>query len=351
MTHGTQAKAQIQGSIDFYTRLFQKSCGLGWPEVTAEAARYVSPLERLAPRHLEEIRGIAAGAGLDVLDVLALNVRTEINFGLFTDAARKLDVPSDGCTALSWLVPPAGSGSGSPQSWLAQNWDWVGEQGNNLIVCHISQPGTGLPDLAMVTEAGIIGKIGLNARGVGCCLNAIRCRGVDPEKLPIHFALRAVLESASLEAAASHVERVGVAGSGHILVADPAGAVGLECTSRWVKRLPAAADGRLCHTNHLVLPHPDVDEPPWLADSPRRLARIEALTTGLAAAPPRDAAALFELFKDKDGFPTSINRHYAAGVGNSTVTVFNIIMDLTGRRAEVKFGQPTDYREETVLSF
>jgi isopenicillin-N N-acyltransferase like protein len=351
VTHGTQAKEKIQGSLSFYGKLFQKSCALSWPEVTAEAARYVAPLEKLAPRHVEEIRGIAAGAGVDFLDVLALNVRTEINFGLFTDAARQLDIPNDGCTALAWLVP-AGEQQQPPeppQSWLSQNWDWVAEQGENLIVCHISQPGTELPDLAMVTEAGIIGKIGLNARGVGCCLNAIRCRGVDPAKLPIHFALRAVLESASREAAAARIEALGVAGSGHILVADPTGAVGLECTSRWVKRLAAGADGRLCHTNHLVLPHPDVDEPPWLADSPRRLARIEALTAGMA--PPADTATLFALFKDTDGLPTAINRHYAAGVGNSTVTVFNIIMDLTNRRAEVKFGQPTNYKAEAVLSF
>ena len=38
-------------------------------------------------------------------DIIALNVRTEINFGLF----------SDGCTALSWLQEDL--------SILAQNWD------------------------------------------------------------------------------------------------------------------------------------------------------------------------------------------------------------------------------------
>lgn len=49
--------------------------------------------------------GLAEGSGRTVADIIALNVRTEINFGLF----------SDGCTALSWRKDDA--------SFLAQNWD------------------------------------------------------------------------------------------------------------------------------------------------------------------------------------------------------------------------------------
>lgn len=185
-----------------------------------EAEQYVAPLETLTPRFIEEIHGIAAGADVDFLDVLALNVRTEINFGLFTgDAASKTkvaDTPSDGCTALSWLTSE--DSGAEKKSWLCQNWDWMRAQGDNLIVCYISQPDTDIPDIAMVTEAGIIGKIGLNSRGVGCTLNAIRCRGVDRSKLPIHFALRTVLESKSRDEAVEKIKNAGAAGSGHILV-------------------------------------------------------------------------------------------------------------------------------------
>lgn len=53
----------------------------------------------------EEMQGIADGSGTELLDIVALNVRTEINFGLF----------SDGCTALAWKT--------EKHAWLAQNWD------------------------------------------------------------------------------------------------------------------------------------------------------------------------------------------------------------------------------------
>jgi hypothetical protein len=49
--------------------------------------------------------GIADGSEKKLLDIVAINVRTEINFGLF----------SDGCTALGWQT--------EKRAWLAQNWD------------------------------------------------------------------------------------------------------------------------------------------------------------------------------------------------------------------------------------
>lgn len=185
-------------------------------------------------------------------------------FGLFSDVGPHIArVPSDGCTSLGWLT--------ESKSFLGQNWDWMVEQGQNLIICHVSQPGTGIPDFSMVTEAGIIGKIGLNAKGVGCCLNAIKCRGVDSSKLPIHFALRKVLESPSRVAAVEAIKLAGVAGSGHILIGDATGSTGLECTSKWVKEVLMDDVKRVCHTNHLILDKSDVDEQPWLEDSPARL--------------------------------------------------------------------------------
>jgi hypothetical protein len=49
--------------------------------------------------------GIAEGSKRDILDIVALNVRSEIAFGQF----------SDGCTSLFWHTPKT--------EWLGQNWD------------------------------------------------------------------------------------------------------------------------------------------------------------------------------------------------------------------------------------
>jgi hypothetical protein len=62
------------------------------------------------------MRGIAAGAERELLDIVALNVRTEINFGLF----------SDGCTALAWHT--------AQHAWLGQNWDVSGHAATQKFV-------------------------------------------------------------------------------------------------------------------------------------------------------------------------------------------------------------------------
>ena len=142
--------------------------------------------------------GVADGADVPYLSILAMNVRTEVAFGL----AR------DGCTAVFCKTDAA--------SFLAQNWDWQEEQQKNLINLNISQEGK--PAISMITEAGIIGKIGLNSRGVGVCLNAIKASGVAIQRLPCHLALRTCLESTSTGEAVVALKKAGVASACHIMV-------------------------------------------------------------------------------------------------------------------------------------
>ncbi|GKT65305.1 hypothetical protein ColTof4_09357 [Colletotrichum tofieldiae] len=340
LKHGREARNRVRGSIAFYSGLFKTTCALDWPSVCEEASKYVVTLEKLCPRYFEEIRGIADGAEVGLLDVVALNVRTEINFGLFTKQP-SLPIQSDGCTSLAVKTSADGS-------WLAQNWDWMVEQSSNLIACHITQPE--LPKISMITEAGIIGKIGFNSAGVGVCLNAIRAYGVDQTKLPIHLALRTVLESASKDEGINKLAKTGVAGSGHILVADPTGGTGLECTSKGILKIPIDEQGLVVHSNHLLLEHPGVVEPPWLQDSHKRVVRLRTLAEKqIAGGGGVSTPQLFDLFKDQEGYPGSINRRQVQDC--KTQTLFNIIMDLSGKRATVTFGRPTENGERIEFSF
>jgi isopenicillin-N N-acyltransferase like protein len=214
VSHGTQAAPQIQGSLSFYAAFFLEKSGLSWPAVREVAARFEPVVQRALPDLGEEMRGIAEGAGVAFLDVLALNVRTEIAYGLM----------SDGCTAFGWLHDGAKNGK---MSYLAQNWDWSCGQKGNLL--HVRIERAGRPAVEMVTEAGIVGKIGMNGAGVGVTLNAIAAKGVDFDKVPCHLALRSVLDSGSRGEAVERLRRLGVASSCHIQIADrECGAVGLE---------------------------------------------------------------------------------------------------------------------------
>lgn len=70
----------------------------------------------------------------------------------------------------------------------------------------------------MITEAGIIGKIGCNDAGIGVCLNALRtstCRN----KVPIHLELRAILDSSTFSEAVASVQKDQMASPAHFLIA------------------------------------------------------------------------------------------------------------------------------------
>ena len=261
---------------------------------------------------------------MPVRSILALNVRTEIAYGMF----------DDGCTVLSWKTKDT--------NYLAQNWDWQQEQKENLVKLCICR--SGKPVIEMVSEAGIIGKIGLNSAGVGVCLNAIRAKGVDFGKLPCHLALRACLDSSSREEALDKLQNAGVASAGHITVADPSGGTGLECSHTDIVVIPMQQSGILTHTNHFIKAHPGVEERLEWEDSHHRLPRIGKLTE--TAEPSLENIA--SLLKDEEGLPTAICRDQTH---DSTVaTLFSITMDLGKRTAEVTVGRPTQPEQHLRLA-
>lgn len=194
----------------------------------------------------------------------------------------------------------------------------------------------------------MIGKIGINSAGVGVCLNAIRIKGMDPTKLPCHLGLRMVLDSNSREEAVRRLEEYGVASACHMLIADAEGGIGLEWSSADVQKCTMNAAKQVFHSNHYILPHPSVGEDTnWLKDSSFRVKRIEELAVKLGKSPTEDD--IFELFKDETNYPGAICR--AQKSPSTSASLFNIVMDLDQKRADVRLGRPVAVEDHVVLSF
>ncbi|KAI4724171.1 AAT-domain-containing protein [Aureobasidium sp. EXF-10728] len=345
--HGALARHQIHGSITFYTNLFLTTTKLSWDAVQTTALAFLPMISKHWPDYLEEMKGIAEGSQTLLAEIIALNVRTEINFGLF----------SDGCTALSWA-------HGS-SSLLAQNWDvsketppnksqlpsavdeskkktdslggfqWMTEQKQNLLLLTIHQPSK--LTIKMVTEAGLIGKIGCNSAGVGVCLNAIRAKGMDKTRMPCHLGLRLVLESNSRKEAVEALKKYGIASSCHMLIADSDGGVGLEWSYKDLQVLEMNDKKQVFHSNHYLVPHPGVTDTVWLEDSKFRIKRIQEICDELGQSPTM--AEIQALFRDEKNYPFAICR--AEEQGNHSGTLFNIVMDLKAKKTSVILGRPT----------
>ena len=85
------------------------------------------------------------------------------------------------CTALCF----------QPTALLGQNWDWSSQLENLAVLLQIrvSENMT----IQMLTEPGIIGKIGMNSQGIAACLN-ILLLNKPLDGVPIHIVLRSILE-------------------------------------------------------------------------------------------------------------------------------------------------------------
>ncbi|OCL13606.1 putative acyl-CoA:6-aminopenicillanic-acid-acyltransferase [Glonium stellatum] len=336
LEHGRQLACQIRKQIEIYNTMFKETSKLDWPTVRDIANEYRVTIERLTPDIYAEIAGIANGAELDILDIVALNCRSEIALGLF----------SDGCSSLGWKF--------KDRTLLAQNWDWTASIKDNLVIMSISQQDK--PAIHMVTEAGIIGKIGFNSSSVGTCLNAIRARPTDPKKLPVHVALRVCLNSTSAALAIAQLEALGsLASAQHILIADSEGPVGLELSPMGDVYLKPNDHGMICHTNHFIQ-NRFVDEPPWLSGSPIRLDRMRRLASALVAdgeTVTREALRK-KIFSDTFNAPQSIccQEDPLRPLPTRSSTLFCIVMRFapsTRPTAQIVWGKPGSGEGDVII--
>ena len=296
LQYGRAAKREISENVDTYKSLFSDA-GITWEAAQQTALKFINAFDPF----IQEIEGLSDGSGVSVTDILTLHCRSEI-------------LLCDGCTAFA------------KDGYLSQNWDWKA----TMHVCVLVTP-----EFTTVTECGMLAKVGMNHSGLGVTLNALKSRGLDYAGLPIHVALRIVLECKSTDEAISKIGRV--ASAAHLLLADTNGAIGLEVGPAGVAKLRDDGNG-VFHTNHCLLPN--ARELPWLHDSVPRLDRVKELVGQIDQL---DEDSIFEVYKDEEGFPNSINRAVdESGKGGSGIsTVFNIIMHLKTRRMRVSMGRPT----------
>ncbi|KAH9851158.1 hypothetical protein C2E23DRAFT_877236 [Lenzites betulinus] len=181
-----------------------------------------------------------------------------------TDMLAERDTLLD-CTSLTRTI----CAPGSHKQIIVQNWDWRKSVANNPALASISTPGK--PQIWMVIEPGIVGKIRFNSASVGVpCLNAVRARPISTSLLLIHLLLWIALECESVDAAITTIESIGgAASSQHILITDQNGSRGLEVSPRRECYLQI-------HTNHF-LENKLADKPPWLSESSVRLERVKEI--------------------------------------------------------------------------
>ena len=345
--YGEQARDRIVTSIRAYEDVFRAYAGWSWTEVRREAERYEAPIVEFDERFLDEMRGIAEGAGVDLEDLLSINVRTEVMFAARARAAAAAGGPAAGggprqgeCTAFAVL--PEASATG--HTLIGQNWDWLLHCFDTVVVLEAEQDEG--PNFVSVVEAGLLAKTGMNSSGLAVATNALVTDDDRGEPgVPYHVLLRAFMDCETISDALSAAQRGRRSSSANYLIAHRDGmAVDIEATPGDFSRLFLLfpEEGVVTHTNHFRSPAFDRrDVSLWvMPDSPFRLERLRAVVEG--ASPQLSLDTFREALADHANYPSGVCCHPDARMDthDQGSTVASVLMDLDDARIWVADGRP-----------
>ena len=352
VTHGTVLKDRVAHNVALYYDRFQREIHLDRAAVHTVALRFAEQVEQASPDYYAGMQGVAAGSGLDFLDIAALNARYEILYYQFgrlameqeqgaggASRAADREVTPDGCTAFAALPGITANG----HLLVGQNWDWIPEtQG---AVLHTTEP-DGLQTLAF-TESGIVGaKIGFNSAGVSLCINGMTTVDDDWTRAvtPFHVRCYHILRSRTLEEAVQVLSGEERACAGNFLIAQtPDRVADVEAAPDKLNVL-SCTEGCLTHANHFVDPHGlGIVEAP----NERRIYsrnRQNRLRELLVQRVPLTIEGIQDALRDTRDDPFGICRHrdYSVGPEEHYTTVTAVVMDLTAGVLHITDGPPDE---------
>jgi len=328
--YGEAARERIEAIIAAYRDIFHRITGETWQETLVRGAPFITKAKAFAPDLVEEIEGIAEGAGRAFEDIFLLNARSEILFNP--------DVLAQECTSMAALPEATKNG----HTLLAQNWDWYKEALNRQVILKIGRR-EDKPPMVTFTEAGQLAKIGMNAAGIGLVVNNLTS---DQPRVgvPWIFLTRRILESSHLAQALGYVLNTARAHSINFLIGFAQGeAVNLE-TSPVEEHVLWPENGICVHSNHYLEPGKDFRDlkslrNPYLSTY-LRFRRAQKGMLELAGS--IDVDTIQTILKDHMDKPFSVCAHQNPAVEplQQVITCLSIVMNLTRKQIHFTLGNP-----------
>jgi isopenicillin-N N-acyltransferase-like protein len=334
--HGAQARDQVCGFLDY----LRASLKLSTNSLRARARRFEPLFWQFCPHLLDEVAGLAEGAGLDPLDALALQLRGEL-----------AGVTDEGCT--TFVIRRDRTADGG--TLIGQNSDVAAELMEFAYVLRLA-PARG-PRILMWTFGGMLGYHGMNAHGVAHFANALG--GGPAWKFALsHYPLkRMMLEQSSLAEVRRLLNDVPVCSNGNYVLCDGAGAIAdIELTANGPFELPDNGVGAVAHSNHYLCgAHACAENfSRSLPDSFPRLSRMQEL---FESHPARlTVEDLKGFLSDHAGYPTGICRHPHEGVDDPVLprtglTAASLIAEPDRGRLHISRGNPCETAYATYRLF
>jgi isopenicillin-N N-acyltransferase like protein len=328
---GAAHAVQIRNNIAIYQGMFDTLAG-GSFDMTAAGRDALAATATFAPPLHEEMIGIAEGSGVDATSIGGLNARTEILALLRAGTKGE-------CSAV--IHVPAGTGVPS----AVQTWDWYYALRESWFVWDIP-----LADGSVtrtMTEYGIVGKSGMNSRGLGLLFTILHHRH-DGGRIgvPVHVAARWVLDSApNIAHAAQMLARADVSASSSLnLVSYESGtaaAITVELYPGGPGLVLPDERGYIIHTNHFLASAPSLlDTEP--GNNPDTLLRYNLLRRRMSALENPSADEILAAMSSHSGGEGAVCCHHdpAAAANAQYETLSTVVLDFKSGQMTVLAGGP-----------
>lgn len=348
LTHGRAMKERIVEFAASVTAVHQaNNAGLKVDGQTLKnvCRRNLGFLEKYAPDLVREMHGIADGAGVDFETVLYLNSFLELEdlrapvlgAGLANDALW-------GCTTFNVTAAAGADGS----AYIGQTFDMEKYYEKFLVLLSINpaSEGAGGREMLVLSFAGILGLVGINASGLAAVINKVVATDARPGVI-YPFILRKALSAERIGDALGAVIFAPRASGINYQLAGSGVAFCAETSATCYQLLPI--DGAIAHTNHHVGDQMHRFETPnWLSHGGsmvRKAVADDFLKRHHGRLTPE---LLQQLTRDHTNYPRCICAHGFDGEPETMAfhTVFAVIMDPEARWLEVCAGNPCENKFE-----
>lgn len=298
--HGEQCRDRLRAFLDYLQSLLKLTA----EDLQARARRFEPLFKRHCPHLLEEVVGLAEGAGVSLTEALAVQIRGELG-----------PVGTEACT--TFVISGRGTATGSIL--IGQNSDIEPEIGALSYMLRLKP--LGKPDVLMWTFGGQIGYHGLNAAGVAHFANSLGGGPAWQFGLPHYPVKRMMLERRTIPEVLQMLRDAPVCSSGNYVICDGEGQVGdIELTPEGPEVIEDGGAGFIGHANHFLCGRHAcaANHTASVPDSFPRQERIRQLLAERFGRITVDD--MKEILSDHSGYPTSICRHPHDGPDHPSVS-------------------------------
>jgi len=324
---GEAARPAALRAMDRYREILPQAIDLTWEEGLREARKFLPYGEEVFPKFIEEVRGIAEGAGISFEEVWTLNCYEGL-----TEVRQQMW----GCTSIVVRDDQTADG----HVLMAHNEDWTSVDKDHVYLVR-AEPDDG-PAFIGMTYGPLLVNIGLNAEGIAVAIDSVYPTD-GRVGVPRILSSRAVLNARTIgQAIRACVPKLRAGGYSYVL-ADPHGELYTVETSATTHVTLYGEQGWLVHTNHFLSPRMQaLEEAGAYSSSNVRLNRARRLLRSQLG--HVTVESLQGLLRDHVNFPDSICSHEDPDdlPYEREQTLVSLVMDLTDRVMWAAPGPPCE---------